>query len=281
MTELLPPVNKWGWKRDPSVKQIKSCPPDGHVRRCQGRNEYLTRLRGENVQCGRWALRGLDYCRRHGSTRKRHTPKAVANWYSKYAGPLLRDKLEEMRAAPPDQRVALESEIDMARVLAAQTIACFDKICVQGEVGSADETTAQLMRAQATVAARDAMSFVAGIVDKAARVRSLSEGTIDLELVNYIIVQVQKIIEQRIVPLPNGVKLCNQIVEDMKGIALPNQMHDSRSAQSRALEVRGLLQAMDLTVMGATVNEITEETDRATKIGMPKPSSNGNGKHTT
>ncbi len=247
-----------GWPIDPSVTkhgQTGGPPPDGHPRRCQGLNRYLSARAGKGIQCGRWALVGRSYCRQHGGTQERlKTNVAARRWYSKHAGSALRAKLDEMSNAPPDERISLESEIDVARVLAVQSIACFDKICVQGETGTADEETAMVMKAQATVAAREAMSFVAGIVDKAAKVRSVSQGTIDLELVGYIVHQVQSVIERHIVPLKDGHALCDRIVADLNAIRMPDRQHAETTADDRAAEVRALLGEMDMSVTGASMN---------------------------
>ncbi len=267
-----------GWKRDPKVTktgQRGGPPPNGHVRRCQGRNEYLTKRDGKPTQCGRWALIGRDYCGRCGKGRSLWKPKVARGWYSKYAGDALSAKLEEMRSAPPDERISLESEIDVARVLAAQTLQIFDLVVVQGEVGTADEETARVMKAQASIALRDAMSFVAGIIDKAARVRTLSEGTIDVELVGYIVHQVQKVIEKRVVALPNGRAICDLIVEDMQGIKMPQTQHTMVDASDRAREVRGLMAAMDITVMGAEVDDVVG--DNGSNNGNGRVIENGRG----
>ena len=157
-----------------------------------------------------------------------------------------------MQDAPPDERISLESEIDVARVLAVASIACFDKVCVQGDTGTADEETAQVMKAQATVAAREAMIFVAGIVDKAAKVRSLSQGTIDIELVGYIIHQVQAVIERHVTPVDKS--LVDRIVADLNLIRMPDRQHAEASADDRAADVRALMAEMDTTVTGLSRN---------------------------
>lgn len=246
-----------GWLNDPNVRRKGhgGRVPEGHVRRCQGINHYLTERNGKPTQCGRWAIIGRRYCKRHGGAERRRKPGVAARrWYSKHAGAALQAKLDEMRNAPPDERISLESEIDMARVLALQSVAIFDKVCVQGETGTADAETARTMNAQATIACRDAMSFVAGIIDKAARVRASSSGTVDLELMGYLVHQVQAVIERHIVPLEGGHALCDKITADLNAIKLPDKQHHSATAEERAIEIREALHAMDLSVTPAGTN---------------------------
>tara|TARA_R110002096_G_C14661938_1_gene728472 strand:- start:62393 stop:63148 length:756 start_codon:yes stop_codon:yes gene_type:complete len=242
-----------GWLKDPNVKRLGhgGQPPDGHVRRCQGINRYLTEKNGKPTQCGRWALKERNYCTRHGGSQRRYKKSVAARrWYSKHAGDALRGKLDEMRDAPPDERISLESEIDMARVLAIQSVAIFDKVCVQNETGTSTHEQAAVLRAQATIACRDAMAFVAGIVDKAARVRSVSDGTIDVELVGYIVHQVQAVIERHITPLEGGKALVDKIAEDLNDIRMPSAQHGEKSADERAADIRNSLKGMDLSVQG-------------------------------
>ncbi len=242
------------WPNDPNVKREGNGgrAPDGHTRRCQGRNAYLTEREGKPIQCGRWALIGRTYCARCGGKQPQHKLKVAARrWYSKHSGVALKARLDEMANAPPDERISLESEIDVARVLAVESIACFDKICVQGNTGTAEGAAAQIMKAQATIAARDAMTFVANIIDKAAKVRASSQGTIDVELIGYLIHQVQAIIERHIVSIPKiGKTLCDKITEDLNNIRMPDRQHAETSADDRAANVRNIMAEMDLSVTG-------------------------------
>jgi len=242
----------WNWPKDPSVKidlTRPGAPPDGHVRRCQARNEFLTKQEGKNIQCGRWARRERNYCGRHGGSHGRYKMTYGRRlWYSKHAGASLRERLAEMRNAPPEDRISLDAEIDLARVLAEESVKIFDKVCIEGDTGTMKGHERALMQAKATGACREALAFVASVVDKAAKVRASSDYTVDVEHIDYIIHQVQMIIERFVIPLKNGKDLCDKIAVAMKDIKLPDTQHSPQSAEERAAAVRVALGTMDKSI---------------------------------
>ena len=266
------------WFKDPKVTN-KGMPNGSallpnHPRRCQAANAFLTEKEGKPIQCGRVAIKDRDYCARHGGKQPSYN-KAVSQrrWYSKHAGPTMRAALEELAAAPPDERISLEAEIDMARLISVEAVGMFDKICVQGLTGGATGDDAIALQIKAGQACKDALTFVSNIIDKAAKVRATSQGTIDVELVGYIVHQVQAVMERHITPLPNGKELIDAIAISLKGIKMPNVQHGTQSPEDKATEVRSMLRQMDLTVMSAP----KEKTDKTITIAA-NGSSNGNGK---
>ncbi len=165
----------------------------------------------------------------------------------------MKAKLEELAAKPPDERLSLLEELDMARVLALENVQMFDVVCVQGNTGTFEGAEAAALQAQVSRATREAMLFVASIAERAAKVRATSEGTIDLELTDYLVHQIQAVLEYRLANIKNGPKILKKIAEDIKQIAVPKRMHGASpmvESDERAAELRARLAEMDTTVMG-------------------------------
>lgn len=163
------------------------------------------------------------------------------SWYARRAGPVLRERLEEMRAAAPDERHSLADEVDLARLLAERNVAIYDAVVVQGK-GSDDLKTA------ATAGLRSALNHVSDIVGKAARVHAVSSTVVELEHIDYVLQQVVRIVEEQVAAVDK--KLADGVIDALGDIKLPED-RVGEDAEETARRLRDALSDMDTTVGGA------------------------------
>lgn len=230
----------WGWKRDPTVKgDLSGHVPEGHTRRCQGRVSRSTPPR----QCEKWARRGSDYCRTHGKRRQFYR-KTVTGFYSKFAGPTLRQRLLELEKLETDQRFDVSEEVDLARVIAERAVRLFEKICLEPTNGNGRVAPPE-MKIAATVAARDAMTHVTQVVERAVKLRHMNGAYVSVESIDFVVAQVcgtiAKIVE------PKDAELAAELAKAVREIRLPRRSETRAAAQASAQEVREALLAMDDT----------------------------------
>lgn len=138
----------------------------------------------------------------------------MAGYYSANAGPLLKEKLEELAAQNPQDRQSLADEVDFVRMLALQSVALFEASIESGDGA---------MVTRAASIARDAMEGVATMVEKHVRVKATGEGTIDLAQVDYIVSQIVTIIEKRVAIVDTS--LADKIIADIRDIRMPDTQH--------------------------------------------------------
>mgnify|MGYP007032476559 CR=1 FL=1 len=223
------------WERDPTGTRPRGGPaPDGHTRRCQSACR-----RDPDRQCGQWARKGSLYCKFHGGNQPRHKTFEMSNWYSKRAGPILQDRLKELRESSPDERHSLSDEIDLARLIAERNVVIYERT-VMVDKGSAE------LKASATESLRSSLDHVTDIVSKAARVHSISSSVVELEHIDYILQQVTRIIEEEVAS--NDQKMADVVLEKLKGIKLPEGR--AADAEDNARSLRDAMKDMDLTIGG-------------------------------
>lgn len=212
---------------DPTVRAVRESgaasgwvePPDGHPRRCQARSRRMQR------QCRKWALQGRRFCPTHG-TKPLYRNANVRGYYSQNAGPRLRQVLEELRTAPPEERMSLADEIDLARMLTERHVRIFEATCV----GEQSDKASDELKAAAIAGLRRALSHVSDMVTKAAKVRALHDGTVDAEGVDYIVAQVVKIVEDEI--RDKDPSMADRVVARMEQIRLP------QNTRTATIEIR-------------------------------------------
>lgn len=228
-------VPTYQWPQDPSIKTtpLDGLPPEGHVRRCQGRSPRFSKQAGYDVQCVNWALKDSNRCGRHIKDKKHYYKASMAGYYSMNAGPLLKAKLEQLAAQAPQDRQSLSDEVDFVRMLALESVALFEATI---ESGKAD------LQSRAAAIARGAMESVATMVEKHARVKATSESTIDLEQVDYIIAQIVRIIEHRVAAVNKP--LADKVIADISDIRMPDTQHSATDPRDIAHDVIATLKLM-------------------------------------
>ncbi len=162
------------------------------------------------------------------------------NHYSKRAGPTLKAKLAELAEAAPHERHSLESEIDVMRLAADEAMQLFELTCI-----TKADTTSASSKAIALSLVRDAMTGVGVMVEKASKVRATSQSTVDLQFLDFIVGQVQKIIERHVTPI--SLDAVDRIIDDLNDIALPDRLHKN-TAPAAARQIREAMRAMDDTL---------------------------------
>jgi len=199
------------WFPGPSVKydfKKGGAPPPNHSRRCQSHNR-------EKVQCGRWALKGREFCKRHGGKTPLFLPGLMGKFYSQHAGPKLRELMEKAAAAG-DERLLLDEEIDFSRTLALRSIQLFETACLD-ETESAK--TSVDLKAAAIAGARNAMSHIADLVMKAAKIRALDANSAIAPALDFVVQQVVKAVEDE-VAVTDPI-LAKRLTDRLRDIRLP------------------------------------------------------------
>ena len=207
----------WGWKRDPLVHREgkPGAPPEGHVRRCQAK------VRHEHRQCGRWALKGRNYCKLHGGQQ----PLYEVGYYSRNAGKRLADKLDALASMDPDERNSLTEEIDLNRLLAERALKAFEA------THYGDKEVSEKLKALAAQNLRDALQDVTEVVAKSAIIRSRSAEVVGIEDLGFIIHQIKKILDEEDVD--------PRVIDRLDEIKLPKR--GSEMGQDEILETLGQL----------------------------------------
>ena len=161
------------------------------------------------------------------------------SWYTKRAGPILRERLEELRNASPDERHSLADEIDLARLIAERNVRIYDKTVLEGN-GS------DKLKAAATEGLRHALNHVTDIVSKAARVHAVSSSVVELEHIDYILQQVTRVIEEEVADVDKV--LADRVIEKFKSIKLPEGQ--GADAEESARLLREAMRDMDQSIGG-------------------------------
>lgn len=178
--------------------------PEGHPRRCQGYNWF-------KAQCGRWAMRGSNYCPKHGGRRKRICGY-MGQHYSRHAGAKLKTILQQLQEDRPDERLSLEDEVDLARATTLRSIKLWE---------AAEESDNDEARGLATALVRDSINHVSNVVKNAAQVSALTKQTIKVGDVGYVIAQVTRILEDELGGSDAGKLVLDRITKRFDELRLP------------------------------------------------------------
>jgi hypothetical protein len=217
-------------------------PPD--EMRCKGISQTKRKagLPYPENRCIKWATVASNhrYCRTHGGSKNRkRTYKAMSqNSYSKYVGPNLQAKLKELSGISPAERNSLKDEVDFTRILATESLACFDASMAEGVPDS--------MKVKASMIARNALESVAKMVERAAKVNALSEKTIDFEYIDFVTNQFTRIVERHVSEF--GQDVIDKINEDIKAIKLPDRLNADLTEDQRRDKLRKMLEDMEGSV---------------------------------
>lgn len=211
----------YGWgPTDPNTpRKFGQMPLPGDPRRCRSRNK-------KKEQCGRWALVGEIYCRFHSRRPKGDTRTSyVKQFYTKRAGPRLKKILEEISddsGGNPESAMSLAGEIEMARATSIHAMQLFDAAFDESKTKNLDPAKVSDVQHAATAIMREALSFVAGIVEKSAKVRALSDTVVDVERIGFVVAQLVRILQEE---LPHEIQeaVMDKIKARLEKIALPER----------------------------------------------------------
>lgn len=157
--------------------------------------------------------------------------------YTKRVGDTLKNKIKELAEANPDERISLDAEIDVMRITAEQALVMYDAACVTEADKSSPAT-----KAMAVQLLRDSMTAVADIAQKAARVRQISQSTLDLEFLDFMVNQTMRIVQEFVEP-----DRWQEVKERIKEIQLPDRQH-LNAAPAAAGDIRSLIAQADESI---------------------------------
>ena len=153
-------------------------PPEGHPRQCHARSQRTRR------RCRRWALVGVDYCQFHGGRRALYYKtgkKRLPTFYSKYLGPKLKKRVEELLKTPHDEQVSLYEELALARSMACEALALAAPVFENG-----NDLTPET-RAKAVQVLGAALENVKDLVLAASRLEKDSADKVSLKVLHLVV----------------------------------------------------------------------------------------------
>lgn len=159
----------------------------------------------------------------------------MGSYYSHLAGPALKEKLAELSGLTSDERLALDDEIDMARVLTERSVRIFEATCLNGNDVKPE------LRTLAIQQLRSSLGFVTETVQKAAKTRALNEGLVGLQDLDYVLGQVIKIAD-RVFGHLVGTDAMTDFANDVRSVRLPER-GTIAEPEDRAAKIRQFLEA--------------------------------------
>ena len=164
---------------------MAGAPPEGHKNQCKAKSQ-VTRVR-----CRRWALRGSKYCQFHGGRRatqfygrtgKRRLPVV----YSKFLGPKLAERVEELLEQPHAEQVSLYNELAIARSAACEALKLASPLFDEKQAAKLTPDLKSLM----IQTLGTAMGEVKDLVLAASRLEKEAGDKVSLKVVNLIVMQI-------------------------------------------------------------------------------------------
>lgn len=146
-------------------------------------------------QCRKYANVGQHYCRFHG--RRLKLSSAPRSLYSLRATEKLKQLLERLESAP-DDRKSLADEIDVARAFATEAVALADRAVNSTNPDGTPKQIAESVKVTAIKIAQEALTHVALLIEKHAKVTAMSDGTLDATQVRALLDQVVRCVQQRV-----------------------------------------------------------------------------------
>ncbi len=208
---------------DPTVKRKgRGGPvPSGDPRRCRSANSV-------GLQCGRWALRGAYFCKRHGGYRRLGMSK-LPNYLASKAGPTLRKKLEEFGKMSDDERMSLSAEIDAVRALAEKCMSEYSEIVIDGRddhlyPDAKDLGDLKRHKEDAAKKLRDALREVSGFAIAKAKVDNLRKNNMPVENAEWLTYNIMKLIHEVIEPVNE--KLAHDFAKKIETIRLTDSPNE-------------------------------------------------------
>jgi len=164
---------------------MAGAPPEGHKNQCKAKSQ-VTRVR-----CRRWALRTSEYCQFHGGRRAAHIysrtgKRRLPVIYSKFLGPKLAERVEELLEQPHAEQVSLYNELAIARSAACEAIKLASPLFDEKQsVKLTDDLKALMIQTLGT-----AMREVKDLVLAASRLEKEAGDKVSLKVVNLIVMQI-------------------------------------------------------------------------------------------
>lgn len=165
------------------------------------------------------------------------------SYYSKATGPILREKLAELARLSPDERHSLQGEIDLSRTMAERALRLYEAACFPDESKQeVDPKTGKIKAASEGAKAAsqqnlvEALNFVGNLVSRASKVHAVNTATVDVEQLEYIVLQVTRIIEEEVADYDKA--MADRVVERMRDIRMPERSAAGGTPQELAQQLR-------------------------------------------
>ena len=215
------------WKSN--GQPLDGSPPKDHPRRCKAKRRNL------REQCGKWALKGSDYCQYHGG-RQRIGRKGLSKRYAKFLGPTLRKAIEELSSDSHFNQVNLYDEIAISRIAAGKALKLAEPV-LTGEIEAKEN--ARMLALELT---KEAMNHVRDMVVAAAKIERDANAKVSLRVVDLIVMQIIKAIHEVCPDKALADKIAEHINENVR---LPTQL----SSDVGAIVVDGVESTPDMMVL--------------------------------
>lgn len=200
---------------DPDVKWVgfaaqgSLVPPEGHARRCQAVN------RQSGLQCKNWAIKGRRFCRFHGGKQPLISMGSKGR-YASQVSTALGEKLAKMAEEPDDERLSLAEEVDVARVLTSRALKIYD-LAINGRGADGQEASEEIRQAAAQ-GLNQALEATSRLVERFAKVNTLTSGFITAKQIGFLVAQFNKIIADEI----QDEEVRNRIAAKIREIDIPD-----------------------------------------------------------
>jgi len=162
-----------------------------------------------------YALKGRNYCKKHGGKRGLAQPATTMSHYRKNAGPKLKKVLEELAEESSDDRIQLDDEIDLARAASTRAMRLWEMACIDKAADTSDK-----VKVMATASLRTAVGHVAALCSQQAKITAASQATMDVEGAGWLVVQVTKAINDEL--REDYPSLADRLVKRLDSIQLPS-----------------------------------------------------------
>jgi len=135
--------------------------------------------------------------------------------YVKFVEGTLRDRLVAVHDADTvEQRMDLQEEISVARLLAGEMMAVVGAVLAEENKDKVSEET----KIHAIAVVRDGIQTVVGIVEKAAKVSALMRDTVSASTIEYVIAQMTKVLERHV-----DQETAEKICEEFQSMPMPRE----------------------------------------------------------
>lgn len=158
---------------------LNGAPPPDHPRRCHGK------IRRKHKRCGKWALKGRNYCQFCGGRSGRYSRVIkLPRFYAKELTGTLQEYVEASLGAAPHEQLNLFEELAIMRAAAAETVALF---------AAAQQSKDSDTRAAAAMLMQEALKHVVATCESAARIEAGSKDKISIHNIAHVVQQIVRI----------------------------------------------------------------------------------------
>jgi hypothetical protein len=151
--------------------------------RCQAK------CRRTQEQCGKYALKGSNYCQFHGGRSGRPRKKGLDLFYANHLKGTLRERLEAWATLPHNEQVKLYEELALSRSMALEACKLAEKALASGD---------DKLKLLAGSAMRDAIGFVTETAMAVSKLESMATDKLSLNAIDLYVTQICRVIANHV-----------------------------------------------------------------------------------